>query len=172
MAVQVWARSSHTAPMAITRGVKRASGLSWRSSKRCSARKVNIRSSACAHLPPVLLVRWVMSMRNDPDDVFSTVQLLASMLFFPIWQIILAVIIGANFGWVWALLSILLLPLAGLSVRSFARRRNQALREAWVFLTLPFQGRKHRLLVREKQRLQTELAAVAQALAQSGDTSA
>ena len=118
-----------------------------------------------AYLPPVLLVRWVMSMRNDPDDVFSTVQLLASMLFFPIWQLLLAIAIGVNFGILWALTSILLLPLAGLSVRSFARRRNQALREAWVFLTLPFQGRKHRLLVREKQRLQTELAAVAQALA-------
>ncbi len=118
-----------------------------------------------AYLPPVLLVRWVMSMRDDPDDVFSTIQLLASMLFFPLWQLALTLTIGFAFGWGWAFLSLLLLPFAGLSVRSFARRRNQALREAWVFLSMPFQGRKHRLLVREKQRLQTELAALAQALA-------
>ncbi len=118
-----------------------------------------------AYLPPLLLVRWVMNLRDDPDDVFSSIQLLASMLFFPLWQLALTCTIGYWFGWIWALFSLLLLPLAGLSVRSFARRRNQALREAWVFLSMPFQGRKHRLMVREKQRLQTELAAMAQAIA-------
>lgn len=120
-----------------------------------------------AYLPPLLMVRLVMAMRDDPDDVFSTIRLLASMLFFPLWQIALTWIIAANFGWPWALASLLLLPFAGLSVRSFARRRNQALREAQVFLSMPFQGRQHRLLVREKQRLQTELAALAQALSQA-----
>jgi len=115
-------------------------------------------------LPPLLAVNWVLRRRADPDDIFSTIRLLAAMLFFPIWQIVLTLLISNYMNWLWALISLIVLPLAGLSVRSFARRRNQALREAWVFLTMPFQGRQHRLLIREKQRLQTELASLAQAL--------
>jgi glycerol-3-phosphate O-acyltransferase / dihydroxyacetone phosphate acyltransferase len=117
-----------------------------------------------AYLPPLLAVNWVLRRRADPDDIFSTIRLLAAMLFFPIWQIVLTLLISNYMNWLWALISLIVLPLAGLSVRSFARRRNQALREAWVFLTMPFQGRQHRLLIREKQRLQTELASLAQAL--------
>ena len=125
----------------------------------------------CAYAVPLLLVKITTRMGSTPDDIFSTIKLLAALVFFPLWQVFLTVLIFQFTGWAWALSSLVFLPMAAFYMHFFFRRRRQALREAMVFLTMPLQGRKRRLMIREKQRLTFELSIWAEAINQAGHPS-
>ncbi|MCH2101520.1 MAG: 1-acyl-sn-glycerol-3-phosphate acyltransferase [Planctomycetes bacterium] len=110
---------------------------------------------------PYSLVHLTTNLRGTSVDVESTVKILAACVYFPLIHV----------GWTvtawlscdpWVGISVfLLLPIAGIYARHFLRRRSRAWREARVFFSFPFQGRRLRLLVREAQRLRTELLALA-----------
>ena len=114
-----------------------------------------------AYALPYALVHLTMHLRGTSVDVESTVKILAAFVYFPLfhaaWTTVAWMLTGP-----WAGLSVLLLlPLAGVYARHFLRRRRRAWREARVFFSFPFQGRRLRLLTREAQRLRTELLALA-----------
>lgn len=121
-----------------------------------------------AYLLPWLLVHLTIRLRGTTHDMTSTVKVLASLLYFPIAH---AIWIGLAWqhgsGWIAAAVA-LGLPFAGFYARHFLRRRRRAWREVRVFFSFPFQGRRHRLLLREAQRLRAELLKLAPAPAASG----
>lgn len=113
-----------------------------------------------AYLIPYGLVHLTMQLRGTTTDVASTVKILAAILYFPLAHAAWTALAWMHFG-AWAGIStLLLLPLAGVYARHFLRRRRRAWREARVFFSFPFQGRRLRLLTREAQRLRTELLAL------------
>jgi glycerol-3-phosphate O-acyltransferase / dihydroxyacetone phosphate acyltransferase len=115
------------------------------------------------YLIPFLLVAFANRKAEATADIEATVKILAAMLFFGLWQVFLTWLSVHYLGWAWTAATTVLVPIAGLYARHFFRRRRRAWRQAKVFLTMPFQGRKHRLMQREKERLRLELIALAEA---------
>lgn len=115
---------------------------------------------AVAYLAPFWLVRLACKLAKPTPDIASTVKILAALVFFPMWHVALCVVVGIVAGWNIALGLFLALPIAGFYARHFFRRRRRAWREIRVFFTLPFQGRRHRLMVREAQALRADLLAL------------
>jgi glycerol-3-phosphate O-acyltransferase / dihydroxyacetone phosphate acyltransferase len=112
---------------------------------------------------PFLLVDLVNRKAQATPDIEATVKIIAAMVFFGLWQILIAWLCLHYWGWAWALAATALIPLAGLYARHFTRRRRHAWRLAKVFLSMPFRGRKRRLLQTEKDRLRLEIMALADA---------
>lgn len=115
-----------------------------------------------AYIIPFWLVRLAARLANPTPDIASTVKIIAAVVFFPLMHAVWTVLVWRQAGAMLGLTTLLLLPIVGLYARHFLRRRKRAWREARVFLTLPFQGRRLRLLTREAQGLRTELLALAE----------
>jgi glycerol-3-phosphate O-acyltransferase / dihydroxyacetone phosphate acyltransferase len=114
-----------------------------------------------AYVIPFWLVRFAAKLAKPTADIASTVKIIAAVLFFPLMHAVWTLLAWRQTGPVLGLSTLFLLPIVGLYARHFLRRRKRAWREARVFLTLPFQGRRLRLLTREAQGLRTELLALA-----------
>ncbi|HEX9010809.1 MAG TPA: 1-acyl-sn-glycerol-3-phosphate acyltransferase [Holophagaceae bacterium] len=95
--------------------------------------------AALCFWPPYRLVGWVVARATDELDVTATLKLMAGLLVFPLWTLLLALGAGRWLGWLgvgWALLAALLavlsLPLGERlaedlqAVRGFLRRRDAA----------------------------------------------
>ena len=95
--------------------------------------------SALAFWPPYRLVGWVAARGTEELDVAATFKLMAGLLVFPLWILLLALGVGRWLGWVGvglvllaALLAFLSLPLGERlaedlqAVRGFLRRRDAA----------------------------------------------
>lgn len=121
---------------------------------------------SAAYFVPFWLVRLAAGFANPTPDIASTVKIIAAMMFFPAMHVFWVIWAWQTAGTYAGLSTLFLLPVVGLYARHFLRRRRRAWREARVFLTLPFQGRRMRLLIREAQGLRTELAALAERAAQ------
>ena len=117
---------------------------------------------ALAFALPFWLVRFAAKLAKPTPDIASTVKIIAATLFFPLMHGVWTVLAWQQAGPALGLNTLFLLPIVGLYARHFLRRRKRAWREARVFLTLPFQGRRLRLLTREAQGLRTELLALAE----------
>lgn len=114
-----------------------------------------------AYLIPFWLVRLAAHLAKPTPDIRSTVKIIAAVLFFPLMHAVWVVLAWRFFGPALGISTLFILPVVGLYARHFLRRRRRAWREARVFFTLPFQGRRLRLLTREAQGLRTELLALA-----------
>lgn len=112
--------------------------------------------------PAYLLVRLAHHFRRPDTDLTSTVKILASLTVLPLTHALWTVLAWQAGGPILGICTLLFLPLAGIYARHFLRRRRRAWRETLVFFTLPFQGRRLRLLTREAQGLRTELLAMAE----------
>jgi hypothetical protein len=115
-----------------------------------------------AYAIPFFLVRLAAMLAKPTADIASTVKIIAAVLFFPLMHAVWTALVWQQAGPALGFTTLFLLPIVGLYARHFLRRRKRAWREARVFLTLPFQGRRLRLLTREAQGLRTELLALAE----------
>jgi 1-acyl-sn-glycerol-3-phosphate acyltransferase len=92
--------------------------------------------------PAYRLIGWVAAHFTDEGDQVATLKLLGGLLLFPLWAVVLAVLVGLRWGWGAALLPPLALLAAGLglpmlervaedlqAIRGFLRRRDPAVPE-------------------------------------------
>jgi 1-acyl-sn-glycerol-3-phosphate acyltransferase len=92
--------------------------------------------------PPYRLAGWIAGRFTDEGDQAATLKLLGGLLLLPLWAVLLAVIAGFRWGWLYALVSPVALLMAGLglpilervgedlqALRGFLRRRDPAVPE-------------------------------------------
>ena len=67
-----------------------------------------------AHYPAYKLGGYLATrISRDSDDVISTVKIISAMLLFPLTWIVLAVLVYLVFGWIAALLALVVIPFCG-----------------------------------------------------------
>ena len=88
------------------------------------------------HLVPFYFSSWVARKRVESDDVLATYKILASMIFYPLTWLVLAVVIGVVLGWPWGLALLVLSPVSGVMAMRYFERRGHFLRQVRAFFLL------------------------------------
>lgn len=116
---------------------------------------------ALAYVVPYQAVRVLVAVQRPSADVVATVKVLASLLFFPAWHLLLAVALVLWLGPLPGFLLGVALPFAGLYTHHFLERRAEALREIGLFFRLPFQGRLRAALRAERDAIRAGIERLA-----------
>ncbi len=114
------------------------------------------------YAPASLAVRAIRRQVHPSADIVATVNILAGLVCFPLWHLVLLWLAWEVLSPLGCLLAAALFPFAAFYAHGFLARRREAWHEARTFLALPFLGRARRLLRRERDELQRELRALAE----------
>jgi len=101
--------------------------------------------------------RWLA----PPRDTHATVQILAGLVYFPLWLALLFGAVALTVSWPWALLCVALAPLLGLFALAFLEWRRDATADVSVFLRLGLRRRLKEHLRAEREALATEIQELA-----------
>ncbi len=120
-----------------------------------------------AYGPPFFFLKFIPRWITKDLDVVSTYRLLAGVLLFPAWHVLLCFglqFLGARVDAPVDLLlwGGLILPFCGLYAHHFWRRRMAAVRDARVFLTLGFRHRVRRQVDADMATISAEISALHQ----------
>jgi hypothetical protein len=83
---------------------------------------------------PFLITRYVVPRFRPELDQVATYKLATAILAFPIWLVLLEVVIVLALGWTWAALSLVVLPSAGLAAIAWRDRQARVREDLRVFL--------------------------------------
>ena len=68
------------------------------------------------HFPAYHLIDFLAwRLSRDEDDVVSTIKVLGGMLFFPLSWVVVALLLGAYFGWIVGALAMVIIPITGIA---------------------------------------------------------
>ncbi len=112
---------------------------------------------AALYFLPYQLVNLVARMKRPDADVVASIKVLASMLFFTVWQVAIVVFLWLEVGGVWASIIGAVSPFAGLYFHHFWERRSEAVRQASYLVRLPLRKRLQAALKRERDALRSEI---------------
>ena len=121
-------------------------------------------TGALAYAVPFIAVRATAARVAPEPDVVATVKLLASVVYFPIWHVLVVTFVALRSGWQGALVVGTLLPLCGMYTRHFVRRRRAAIRDVSVFLKLASTTGLREKLEGEREHLSMRIARLADAV--------
>lgn len=111
--------------------------------------------------PPYLAARRIARSERYDRDVVATVGLLAALVFFPLWWLLGAGLLGWSVGWMGALALLLAAPPLGLFAIAFSERWLEASEDAAVFFRLLRMGELRARLVRRRDELAGEIESAA-----------
>ena len=112
---------------------------------------------------PYQLVDWLAHKKTKDEDVVATIKVMAGIVFYPIWTLMIVLIILYYMGWKLACSMIVILPLLALYTMLFIENRG----EAWIQLRIMFNSMilRSSLVVLKKERDEICIA-IDQSLAQ------
>lgn len=106
---------------------------------------------------PYLAPSWVATAMRATPDTESTVKLLSSMVFAPVWWALLVVVAFFSGGWSLALWVFAAVPALALLTRWYFERRRRAVHDAKIFFTLGRRSTLKQRLLAEGQTLSSEI---------------
>jgi len=114
-----------------------------------------------AHYPAYKLGGLLATrISRDSEDVISTVKIISAMLLFPLTWIVIAVFAYANFGWIAALLSLLVIPFSGYVAIVFFEELDKSVAGARVLMFFLIRRRFFVRLLAERKAIRNEIIAL------------
>ena len=114
-----------------------------------------------AHYPAYKLGGFLATrLSRDSDDVISTVKIISAMLLFPLTWIVLAVLGYVYFGWVAAVLVLLLVPFAGYVAIVFFEELDKSIAGVRVLTFFLVRRRFFVRLLAERNAIRNEIVAL------------
>ena len=110
---------------------------------------------------PYYAVRALVNIKKPEADVVASVKVLASILFFGAWHLVLVTVGGLWGGWRTALLIGLGLPMAGFLTPGLTEVRQRAWRRVRLSVRLPFAKGRRAALRRERDAIRDQIDALA-----------
>ena len=116
---------------------------------------------AIAHYPAYKLGGFLATrISRDSDDVISTVKIISAMLLFPLTWIVIAVIVYLNFGWIAALLALLVIPVCGYLAIVFFEELDKSVAGVRVLTFFLVRRRFFVRLLAERKAIRNEIIAL------------
>lgn len=114
-----------------------------------------------AHYPAYKL-GGVLATRisRDSDDVISTVKIISAMLLFPLTWIVIAVLIYLTFGWIAALLALVVIPFCGYMAIVFFEELDKSVAGVRVLTFFLVRRRFFVRLLAERKAIRNEIIAL------------
>ena len=121
------------------------------------------------HYPAYLLIDLIVIgfFKKDAEDMESTVKIVGALLLFPLTWLVLAGVTGYLFGWLWALVVLLITPFTGWAAVRFFERLDQfygSCRAVIYFITKRWYFVR---LMAERQAIREEILALGDIAAQT-----
>ena len=114
-----------------------------------------------AHYPAYKLGGYLAKrISRDSDDVISTVKIISAMLLFPLTWIVLTVFGCVFFGWLAALLALLVIPLAGYMAIVFFEELDKSIAGVRVLMFFLVERRFFVRLLAERNAIKNEIIAL------------
>ena len=114
-----------------------------------------------AHYPAYKLGGFLSTrFSRDSDDVISTIKIISAMLLFPITWIVIAVISYVYFGWLIALLALLIIPFAGYVAIVFFEELDKSIAGVRVLMFFLMRRRFFVRLLAERNAIRNEIIAL------------
>ncbi len=116
---------------------------------------------AIAHYPAYKLGGYLSKrISRDSDDVISTVKIISAMLLFPLTWIVIAVLIYLAFGWIFALLAFVVIPLCGYTSIVFFEELDKSVAGVRVLTFFLVKRRFFVRLLAERKAIRNEIIAL------------
>ena len=113
---------------------------------------------------PYFLVRGMARSRRKELDIVASIALLAGLVFFPAWLLLIVVTIGMSLSWWTAAAALIVAPALGLFAIAFSERWLEASEDASVFFRLLRLGDLRARLIRRRDELALEIEKAEQEL--------
>ena len=114
-----------------------------------------------AHYPAYKLGGYLATrISRDSDDVISTVKIISAMLLFPLTWIVLAVLGYMYFGWVAAVLALIVIPFAGYAAIVFFEELDKSIAGVRVLTFFLVRRRFFVRLLAERNAIRNEIVAL------------
>jgi len=113
---------------------------------------------------PYLIVRGLARSKRAELEVVASVALLAGLVFFPAWLLLMVVALGMSLGWWTAAAALVGAPALGLFSIAFSERWLEVSEDAAVFFRLLRLGDLRARLVRRRDELALDIEAAAREL--------
>lgn len=111
---------------------------------------------------PFWTVHLIWILWRAERDVGATVKVLASLVLFPLWYLLVLLLSWKGLPLWWWLLLAIVSPASGMFTRHFFRRRFYAIEQLATYLQLSFQGRLRQSLLEERDKFCAEFDEIAQ----------
>lgn len=114
-----------------------------------------------AHYPAYKLGGFLATrISRDSDDVISTVKIISAMLLFPLTWIVITVLIYSAFGWIAALLALVIIPLCGYVAIVFFEELDKSVAGVRVLTFFLVRRRFFVRLLAERKAIRNEIIAL------------
>jgi hypothetical protein len=114
-----------------------------------------------AHYPAYKLGGYLATrISRDSDDVISTVKIISAMLLFPLTWIVLAVLGYLYFGWIVAVLALVVIPFAGYVAIVFFEELDKSIAGVRVLMFFLVRRRFFVRLLAERNAIRDEIIAL------------
>jgi ABC-type multidrug transport system fused ATPase/permease subunit len=114
-----------------------------------------------AHYPAYKLGGFLATrISRDSDDVISTVKIISAMLLFPLTWIVLAVLSYLYFGWIAAVLVLVVVPFAGYAAIVFFEELDKSIAGVRVLTFFLVRRRFFVRLLAERNAIRNEIVAL------------
>ena len=110
---------------------------------------------------PYFAVRGLVELKTPEPDIVASVKVLASILFYGVWQSALVVAGVYLGGWQMGVVAGCALPLAGVLTPGFSERRQRLWRRLALTVRLPFARRRREALRRERDTIRADIETLA-----------
>jgi hypothetical protein len=143
-------------PQALKEDVSAPAALRWTVMRLPLLAALPLASLALlAYWPPLAGAEWMVARTKEGPDSESTVRVLSVGFFCISWTLLLAGIAAWSVGWLWGVLTLLLLPAAGAGAAVVAERR----RLRWMAVRRFFVRHLHRRRLGRMRARQVAIAA-------------
>jgi hypothetical protein len=116
---------------------------------------------ALTHYPAYKLGGYLATrISRDSDDVISTVKIVSAMLLFPLTWIVLAVLGYVYFGWIVAVLALVVIPFTGYVAIVFFEESDKSIAGVRVLMFFLVRRRFFVRLLAERNAIRDEIIAL------------
>jgi len=99
-------------------------------------------------------------LSRDSDDVISTVKIVSAMLLFPLTWLVIAVFVYMTFGWIAALVTLVLIPFCGYIAIVFFEELDKSVAGVRVLMFFLVRRRFFVRLLAERKAIREEIIAL------------
>ena len=110
---------------------------------------------------PYQLVRVSAHLAKPTADILATIKGLAGLVWYPLWHVVVSILVAYLLGRWPGFVHFLLAPPGCWIGVWFWERHRAALREAWVFARIATGNRLRQNVIRQRDRIATEIQAIA-----------
>jgi ABC-type multidrug transport system fused ATPase/permease subunit len=114
-----------------------------------------------AHYPAYKLGGLLATrISRDSEDVISTVKIISAMLLFPLTWLVVTILVYKTFGWVLAMLALLVIPISGYVAIVFFEELDRSIAGVRVLTYFLVRRRFFVRLLAERKAIRSEIIAL------------